>query len=101
MQLPGAFADTLKHPIVLKNFEASNRDAASQRVPRVRVAMKERLELIILTEKRREDLLGCERRGKRKVSSGDPFSEAQEVWLNVRLLHRKHCPGPPEPRRHF
>src|SRR5262249_17975763 len=48
---------------------------------------------------RREDLLGRERGGERKVAAADPLRDAQEIGRDAGVLAGEEPPRPPEPGR--
>src|SRR5262249_25604877 len=72
----------------------SNR--ARERVRGVRVAVKELLELVLLAEKGRVDLLGREGGGEREVAARDPLGEAEEVGGDGFLLAGEQGAGAAE-----
>ena len=89
----------LEHALALEEVERREAGGAGQRIPRVRVAVKECELLLIFAEEGRVDLLGRQGRGERQIAAGDALGEAQEIGRDRLLLAREHRPGAAEAGR--
>ncbi len=87
--------------VFIKQVETGETHGARQRVARVRVPVKESLELLIRPEERAEDLLGRERRCQGQISGADPFAQAQYVRLDPVVIDGKHVARAPETGGHL
>jgi hypothetical protein len=98
-------ADSRPHPFEnffrLEKLQARERRRAAEWVSGVRVPVEKAFELFVFAQKRRENLLGRERRREREIASGDSFRDTQDIWCYVRVVAGEHFPCAAEAGRDF
>src|SRR5206468_8156569 len=93
--------EPLKCSLLLKDFEVRQGDRAAEWIAGIAVPMKERLELLMMSQKlvihpfRRE----CCR--QRHVAAGQSFANRHQIGLDLLMLTGKHAPRASEAGGHF